>query len=44
VPFSQTQSLIADIEAMTGARLITWWNFASGSICNNDVLAPYGVV
>jgi hypothetical protein len=44
VPFSQTQSLISDIEAMTGERLVTYWNSSSGSICNNDVLALYGVL
>lgn len=42
--FPQTQTLIADIEASVGGPLITYWNSASGSICDNDVLGLYGVL
>ncbi|OYV41299.1 MAG: hypothetical protein B7Z80_02125, partial [Rhodospirillales bacterium 20-64-7] len=42
--FSQSQRLINEIEAMIDAPLITYWNSASGSICDNDVLGLYGVL
>ncbi|HYZ21727.1 MAG TPA: hypothetical protein VE690_06175 [Rhodopila sp.] len=42
--FSQTQRLITEIEAMVDGPLITYWNSASGSICDNDVLGLYGVL
>jgi hypothetical protein len=42
--FSQTQSLIGQIEGMINEPLITYWNSASGSICDNDVLGLYGVL
>ena len=44
VLFSQSQHLIAEIEALIGEPLITYWNSASGSICDNDVLGLYGVL
>lgn len=44
VLFSQTQGLIQEIEALIDQPLITYWNSASGSICDNDVLGLYGVL
>jgi hypothetical protein len=40
----RTQSLIEEIESLTGGPLITYWNSRSGSISDNDVLALYGVL
>jgi len=42
--FSQTQRLIGEIETLINEPLITYWNSASGSICDNDVLGLYGVL
>ncbi|HEX2941991.1 MAG TPA: hypothetical protein VHO91_13160, partial [Rhodopila sp.] len=42
--FSQSQRLIAEIESIIDSPLITYWNSASGSICDNDVLGLYGVL
>lgn len=42
--FSQSQALIQEIEALIDQPLITYWNSASGSICDNDVLGLYGVL
>jgi hypothetical protein len=39
VLFRETQALIRKIEALTGTRLVTYWNSYSGSICANDVRA-----
>lgn len=44
VLFNQTQRLINDIQGLIDEPLITYWNSASGSICNNDVLGLYGVL
>lgn len=44
VLFSQTQRLMAEIETMTGQPLVSYWNSASGSICDHDVLGLYGVL
>jgi hypothetical protein len=44
VLFSQTQHLIREIERMIDQPLITYWNSASGAICDNDVLGLYGVL
>lgn len=44
VLFSQTQRLIGEIEGLIDEPLITYWNSASGSICDNDVLGLYGVL
>ena len=44
VLFSHTQRLIGEIEALVEEPLITYWNSASGSICDNDVLGLYGVL
>jgi hypothetical protein len=44
VLFSQTQRLVAEIESLIGEPLITYWNSASGAICDNDVLGLYGVL
>ena len=42
--FDRTQSLIEEIEALTGGPLITYWNSRGGSICDSDVLALYGIL
>jgi hypothetical protein len=44
VLFSKTQILIGEIEVMIDEPLITYWNSASGFICDNDVLGLYGVL
>ena len=44
VLFDQTQRLIAEIEGLINEPLITYWNSASGAICDNDVLGLYGVL
>jgi hypothetical protein len=36
--FHQTQSLIEQIESLTGGPLITYWNSRGGSITDSDVL------
>jgi hypothetical protein len=42
--FNRTQSLIEDIESLTGGPLITYWNSRGGSISDSDVLALYGIL
>jgi hypothetical protein len=37
VLFRQTQRLVREIEAIIQEPLVTYWNAASRSICNNDV-------
>lgn len=44
VLFSQTQELIGQIQGLIEEPLITYWNSASGSICDHDVLGLYGVL
>ncbi len=42
--FDRTQSLIEQIESLTGGPLVTYWNARGGSISDSDVLALYGVL
>jgi hypothetical protein len=44
VLFKHTQRLVNEIETIINEPLVTYWNSASGSICNNDVLGLYGVL
>ncbi|WP_293371091.1 hypothetical protein [Nevskia sp.] len=39
--YRETQALIEQIEALTGTRLVTYWNSFSGAICHNDVRVLY---
>jgi hypothetical protein len=41
VLFEKTQATIKTIEERLGGKLITYWNGARGSVCNNDVTAFY---
>jgi hypothetical protein len=44
VLFARTQEIVEQIERLTGAPLITYWNSTGGSICSNDVVGLYGVL
>lgn len=38
VLFEETQAVMAEFEKTFGAPLITYWNNARGSVCDNDVV------
>jgi hypothetical protein len=42
--FEKTQELIARIQCVLDAPLITYWNSTSGSICSSDVVALYAIL
>ena len=42
--FDKTQHLIAQIETILGAPLISYWNNPRGAVCHNDVVAMYEVL
>lgn len=42
--FDQTQELIARLEAILDAPLLTYWNGNRGSVCGNDVIAFYEIL
>lgn len=42
--FEKTQALIARIQRVLEAPLITYWNSSSGSICSSDVQALYPIL
>lgn len=37
--FAKTQAVIAQVTAMLGGPLVTYWNNPRGSVCENDVVA-----
>ena len=39
VLFARTQAVIAQISALLGGPVITYWNNPRGSVCSNDVIA-----
>lgn len=41
--FDQTQSIIANLEKLTGQKLLVYWTSHRGNVCNNDVLALYEI-
>ena len=42
--FSKTQSIMAEIQALLGGTLISYWNNPKGCVCHNDVVALYEVL
>ncbi len=42
--FSRTQEVLAKLEAVLGEPMLTYWNSAKGSICQNDVAGLYGLL
>ena len=44
VLFSKTQSIMAEIQALLGGTLISYWNNPKGCVCHNDVVALYEVL
>ena len=42
--FDRTQDLIAKLEGILGAPLISYWNNPRGSVCHNDVVAIYEIL
>ena len=44
VLFNKTQVLMADIAAILGGPLITYWNSPKGGVCHNDVVALYEIL
>jgi len=44
VLFDKTQALIAEITALLGGTLITYWNNPRGEVCHNDVVALYAIL
>jgi hypothetical protein len=44
VLFDRTQALIAEITALLGGPLITYWTNPRGAVCHNDVVALYEIL
>ncbi len=44
VLFTRTQRIIGQIEEQIGHRILTYWNSNNGSVCQNDVIAIYGLL
>lgn len=44
VLFQRTQKIVDRIERELGSCLLTYWNSNNGSVCQNDVLAIYGLL
>ncbi len=44
VLFAKTQAVIAQVSALVGGPLITYWNNPRGSVCGNDVIALYEIL
>ncbi len=44
VLFDRTQALLAQITALLGGPVITYWNNPMGSVCHNDVVALYEIL
>jgi hypothetical protein len=44
VLFNKTQTLIAEINALLGGTLITYWNNPRGSVCHSDAVALYEIL
>lgn len=42
--FSDTQAIIQKVSAITGRKIIVYWNSRRGSVCDNDVIAMYKVL
>lgn len=42
--FERTQEIIGRLEALLGEPILTYWNSAKGSICQNDVAGLYGLL
>lgn len=44
VLFNRTQKVVERIERHLGSCFLTYWNSNNGSVCQNDVLAIYGLL
>ncbi len=44
VLFNRTQKIVERIERQVGRCFLTYWNSNNGSVCQNDVIAIYGLL
>src|SRR5512133_2482929 len=44
VLFQKTQALVERIQTSVGGTFLTYWTSASGSVCDNDVMALHEVL
>jgi hypothetical protein len=44
VLFKRTQKIVERIERQVGGCFLTYWNSNNGSVCQNDVIAIYGLL